>query len=407
MLDQTLTAFTTGEHRALTPAAALSRVQSLLPGIGVTRLANITGLDCIGIPTVAAVRPNAGTLSVSAGKGLTLETAKVSAAMEALELFAAESADIGEVVCSRSELAKHQPVVDVAQLPVSPYSIQLQDRPISWTFGLDLVSEQAVAVPTELVLLRKTRDPVDPFHKTSSGLAAGFARTEAILVGLLELIERDAVACHRRLSRLGGLGLPRVSNESLCDLPLVRRLLNQVEEAGAEVVVYDCTHDSGIPVYLARLFNTFERYTGIYTGSGAHLDPEIAVVRAITEAAQSRTVYIAGSRDDVSGHLFEQHRAHDSPSIVKLLREQPPIVDARGVRSRAAAAFETDIATVLRALEDIGVCICVVVDLTPPLPDSDVSVVRVVVPGLAVQEEHLGSGSARLEQFSRRMTVAA
>ena len=67
-----------GTHRARTPEETLAQVQKLFPVFGITRLANVTGLDVIGIPVVMAVRPNARSLSVSQGKGLTLAAAKVS-----------------------------------------------------------------------------------------------------------------------------------------------------------------------------------------------------------------------------------------------------------------------------------------------------------------------------------------
>src|SRR5713226_6016242 len=79
-----------GSHRAVVPAETVNRLQPLLPAMGITRVANITGLDVIGIPVVMVCRPNSRALAVSQGKGLTLEGARASGIMESAESYHAE-----------------------------------------------------------------------------------------------------------------------------------------------------------------------------------------------------------------------------------------------------------------------------------------------------------------------------
>ena len=50
--------FRNGTHRTIDPAATLARVVPLAPRMGITRIAVLTGLDVLGIPVAAAVRPN-------------------------------------------------------------------------------------------------------------------------------------------------------------------------------------------------------------------------------------------------------------------------------------------------------------------------------------------------------------
>ena len=52
-----------GTHRLVAPEHTIARVRHLMPVMGVTRIANITGLDCIGIPVVVVTRPNSRSLS--------------------------------------------------------------------------------------------------------------------------------------------------------------------------------------------------------------------------------------------------------------------------------------------------------------------------------------------------------
>lgn len=56
-----------------------------MPTFGVSRLARLTGLDKIGIPVWSAISPNARSIVINQGKGVSDSDAKISAAMEAIE----------------------------------------------------------------------------------------------------------------------------------------------------------------------------------------------------------------------------------------------------------------------------------------------------------------------------------
>src|SRR5262249_47992169 len=83
-------AFREGTDRTASPEATLARVAPLMAAMGITRVANLTGLDRLGLPTVAVARPNARSISVSQGKGVTLAAAKASGLMESIEGYHAE-----------------------------------------------------------------------------------------------------------------------------------------------------------------------------------------------------------------------------------------------------------------------------------------------------------------------------
>ena len=78
-------AYVDGTHRSVTPRDTLRRIAPHLGEFGITRVANITGLDRVGIPVYVAVRPNARSLSVSQGKGVDRDAAKASAIGESVE----------------------------------------------------------------------------------------------------------------------------------------------------------------------------------------------------------------------------------------------------------------------------------------------------------------------------------
>src|SRR3546814_13206270 len=74
--------------------------------MGITRAADITGLDRLGIPTWCAVRPGALQTQISNGKGLTHAAAKASALMEAIEHFHAETIAVERVRASHDEMRR-------------------------------------------------------------------------------------------------------------------------------------------------------------------------------------------------------------------------------------------------------------------------------------------------------------
>src|SRR3954453_12248476 len=121
-----------GTHRTVEPAVTLERLRPLLPAIDITRVGVITGLDVIGIPVVMVCRPNGRSLSVSQGKGVDLQAAKVSGIMEAVEAWHAENVLLPLRLATYRELRAVAHVVDVAQLPRPALSRFHPDLTILW-----------------------------------------------------------------------------------------------------------------------------------------------------------------------------------------------------------------------------------------------------------------------------------
>jgi ribosomal protein S12 methylthiotransferase accessory factor len=368
------------------PEETLERIRPLFPTAGITRIADVTGLDRIGIPIVLAMRPNAPTLANSSGKGFTLVAATVSAAMEGIELHFGEQfprrgggAEYGmSVSATHRELAATGLVCDSELLPLSRFSLFSVDQPEQWTIGFDLMTQRPMAAPFDIVSMMPgyQRDHGRlSFQVGSNGLASGNGFLEAVCSGLAEVIERDAVSCTKlrfggRTERGPSVDLAEVTFSS------VRSLVERLQACGLSVLLVDCTVDTEVPCYEAMIFDDLVPDTGSYGGYGAHLDPEVAMVRALTEAVQGRGVYIAGSRDDLMSleHRRMRRSGATHPRQVELN------VTAGVPRSSAGDTFEEDCVTLLDRLARAGLEHAIVVELTPP--DSEVSVVRVFVPGL-------------------------
>lgn len=380
-----------GTHRLISPRETFERVRPLAAKMGITRVANVTGLDTLGLPVVAVYRPNARSIVVSQGKGLDLWAAKASGLMEAIEGFHAEHAELPLRLASARELSQwceqRRPsrVVDVTRLPrVSIHSFH-EDRPLLWCEARTLADDLPLWVPYELVHTNFTLPlPAGSgyFTMSSNGLASGNHRLEAISHGLCEVIERDALALWHAA---GGSASPEGRLElASVDDAACRQVLDRLEAAGMMLGVWDLTSDLGVATFACLMVDRRPNFVGqIYTshGSGTHPSREIALLRALTEAAQTRLTYIAGTRDDADREFFE--RARDPGRVARLTAE----LEAAGPRRRFAEVtshahqdFEAEVRWLVERLAACGIDQVAAVELTRE--EVGVPVVRVIAPGL-------------------------
>src|SRR5512142_1484780 len=200
-LDQPVRkAFQSGTHRLIDPNETVARAQRLFGPLGITRVANVTGLDKLGIPVVMVCRPNARSLAVSQGKGTDYPSACASGIMESIELYHAERIIQPLLLASANELRFRYRLVPIESLPRVSVSVFHSNLPILWIEGTDLNSSEACWVPYELVHMNYTIPlPTGSgcFVMSSNGLASGNHLLEAINHGLCELIERDAMSVFR------------------------------------------------------------------------------------------------------------------------------------------------------------------------------------------------------------------
>jgi ribosomal protein S12 methylthiotransferase accessory factor len=377
--------FRDGTHRLVPPARTLERMRPLMPVMGITRLANLTGLDVLRVPVVMAIRPNARSLAVSSGKGLTLEAAMASGLMEAIELYHAERVR-GPLMLARFEEISHSgAVVDVTRLPRLSVSRYHPGRRILWVEGHDLLGRAPRFVPYELVHADFTLPlPAGSgcFPMSSNGLASGNHVLEAVSHAICEVVERDATSLWRLRPPQHRQGR-RVDLDTVDD-PVCRRLLDLFDEAGLSVGLWDVTSDLQVPVFECLTVDREDqpiRAQYATSGIGCHPSPGVAAARALTEAAQGRMIYIAGSRDDRDREAYEEAR---DPELNRHMREriegEAPRRDFRRIPRREHESFAAEVRWELERLAAVGIEEAVVVDLTRP--EFGVPVVRAVIPGL-------------------------
>lgn len=383
-------AYRKGTHRTITPADTLERARPFLGELGITRIANVTGLDRIGIPVVMVCRPNARSIAVSQGKGLDLAAAKASGLMEAVETYHAEHITAPLLLGSYTELRTTRRLADVDELPSTLESRFHPDLPMLWIEGEDLLENTPIWLPYEVVHANYTLPfPTGSgcFTASTNGLASGNHRLEAIGHGLCEVIERDATTLWRiknkEATRATGLDLDSV------DDPACRDALQRFADAGIDVRVWVTTSDVGIASFYCLIVDERDQSTHTTDGAGCHLAREVALLRALTEAAQVRTTYIAGSREDLpSGEYARSTRRRRRREGRAFMTWHTPARRFREVPSVERETFEEDLDELLRRLRAVGVKQVAMVDLTKK--EFQLPVVRVVIPGLEGPDEHAG-----------------
>ena len=290
-----------GTVRDALPRFTLQRVLPILSTVGITRVANITGLDHVGVPTWMIVRPLARSLTVSQGKGFTHELAKLSGIMESIELYHAEHFTPQGEWAPLSRFTKTDDYIDPALLAVrSDATLDLESE-IYWVQGRDIVSGRPKWIPHELFDADCTKKGTKPvFCQSSNGLSSGNSVEESILHGLCEVVERDQLSFWLETALYTKqIANTLVSSDSV-DNPICLALINKCREAGLDVFIWYATTNIDVPVFTCTVADragcTF--YPIRTTGHGCHPLKGIALSRAITEALQSRLTHIAGTRDD-------------------------------------------------------------------------------------------------------------
>jgi YcaO-like protein with predicted kinase domain len=359
-------------------------VKRWAPIMGITRVANVTGLDSIGIPVVMVCRPNSRSIAVSQGKGIDLDYARASGLMEAAELYHAETITFPLRLATYEELRfRHKVVVD--GLPrISPSRFDPNQR-LLWCESRDVRNDELVLVPYELVHTNFTLPPPGShgcFAASSNGLASGNELIEAISHAICEVVERDATTLWR-------LRNDSRSNENQLDLatvdnPLCRDMLTRFERAGLTALVWDITSDIRLPVFaclIAPERRSVIWHRSVAMGYGCHPARDVALLRALTEAAQVRVTIISGVRDDLTDACYAQLINENLITTVHQRRRAlTPTRRLFDIPNWQTDTFEEDVEIELRCLNEVGIEHVLVVDLTKP--ELGLPVVRVIVPGL-------------------------
>jgi ribosomal protein S12 methylthiotransferase accessory factor len=411
-----------GIERVIPAEETMRRVASIAAAMGVTRLADITGLDRVGIPVYSSVVPDSNDdLSVYNGKGTRRIDAQAGAVMEALERQTALRARPPCIEGTYADLSKNRMVLDPKSINQELSPRYSENSVYSWIEGVEIHSGEPCLVPAKLAgyLWREFPHPSCFLINDTTGIAAGNCREEAICHALCELAERDAwtmaeIGAHQ-LPQRRSLALGLHAKDGPDDLEMFpcldlgpNDLLERFHQAGLFPIVHDITSDLGVPTVFASV--TDEHISGFpmaHSGIGCHPDMQVAVRRALTELAQSRCVDIQAVREDIQSpdapaDSFSLHtrriRAIDRNSwYFGQSRRRRPLAEAV---SYPHSTIEEDLDFLFHRFRGNGLRTIIVVDFTPP--QGCYSVVRVIVPGVELWATDHGRIGPRALAFWKR-----
>ncbi len=277
----------------------LRKILPLCRGAGITRLGDLTGLDRIGLPVVQAVRPAALSEVTSLGRGIAKASAAVGAIMESLERFYAEAIPSQTIVqATANELSIADGLFETLLAP--GHCGNWRARTIPWITGIDIATGLPQPVPLELVHTCYTDPPLASdglFIRTTTGLACHVTARDALLHGLLECIERDAIA--RAFATHGFLDRMRMSSRGLGG-----RVDHIMSAVGGNPIFFGfwlAPSPALVPVVWCQTIETGpgEPILALPTeGYAAGSSIAVAAASAMLEALSARAGAISGARDD-------------------------------------------------------------------------------------------------------------
>jgi oxazoline/thiazoline synthase len=408
-----------GGHRAFTPEQTVQKYQHLVSPITgvVTELVRLTDPANPLVHTYKAghafgsattLRGLRNTLKYkSSGKGKTDIQSRASGLCEAIERYSG--------IFQGDEPRKRATLAEMGDLALHPESLlyfsdkQYANREalnaqgsaaayrwiphrfdasqaIDWTPVWSLTEQKHKYVPTAFCYYGYPLPEEQRFCKAdSNGNAAGNTLEEAILQGFLELVERDSIAMwwYNRIRR------PAV-DLSTFDEPYFADLQQFYQQQNRELWVLDVTADLGIPAFAGfsrRTVGTSER---ISIGFGAHLDPTIAILRALTEVSQVGLELDKVPDDKLDGEskdwmlnvTVENHPwLAPDPSV--------PVKTANDYPKRWSDDIYTDVMNCVKTAQTAGLEVMV---LDQTRPDIGLNVVKVIIPGMRTFWTRFGSG---------------
>lgn len=275
--------------------------------------------------------------------------------------------------------------------------------PIAWTTAVELPAKSVAYAPSSLVYLYFDPNSRDGYFcpATSNGLAAGPTLQSAILSGLYELIERDAFL----INWMNRLPAPRVDYSTATGI--ATRIRSHYARFGVEAAVFDITNDIGVPVMMAMALDHSGNGPSVVIGLGCHLDPAVALKKALMEVCQvrpSETLKFATKPPADRLHKYSDVKTLEDhagfAAIAANLHEFDFLLKNDGhvkldnLPNGSCGDIETDLHRCVALLRAQGSRVAYVDLTTPDVEPYGMYVARAIATGL--QPMHFGHGEERL-----------
>jgi len=361
---------------------------------------NVFRSGSTALPGVRGVKGLRATLTMqNAGKGITPLHAETGALCEALERQCAtfhgdEATVTGSFASLRDEAihpntfmlyddrqfegraqwnASHEPF----QFVCDPFD---ENAVMNWSPVWSLTRQRSRLIPTESLYFGAPRRPgAVMVWSDSNGNAAGASLEDAVLQGLLELVERDSVAIwwYNRIRQ------PGVDLSAFAE-PWIDDLRDAYAQIGREVWALDLTADLGVPVIAAISRRVGEPREEVIFGFGAHRDPRVALRRALTELNQVFTTAMSPGPAGRQKHSYVDAARWWSTATINECTYLVPDPAKPATRPddygyRPCDDLRDDVEILHAELRKAGMELMV---LDQTRPDIGLPVVKVIVPGM-------------------------
>jgi len=392
--------FTKVEHALERLEAAVSPVVGIVKRtVSTTYTTDEASLpNCAG--ELASARPTLGGDAVEYGSGSHPQPARARAAAigEALERYSAvyvprerlrlaTARALGAAAVRPSRFALFHPTqLTDAGFPFTGYD---EDTPTMFVEGTSLDDGSPAYLPAELVYLGRPPDAGPPIgYSTSNGLACGPTFTEAVLRGLLELVERDAVMLAWKCC----LSLPLLDWTDDDDLMAHDRRF--FRPSGVRFNVLDGSAFLDVPVAIAVVHGAAGSGASLAMGAGAAATVGEAWLSAVSEGfgvyrwLRQQTLAAPGAPPP-DPDLIESFNEHLLYYATSEHAELAAFLDGSAERRPTSTIGTLEGATpraqaeaVLRRLARHGLSAYAVDVTSPDVRSLDLTVVRVIVPEL-------------------------
>lgn len=359
-----------------------------------------------------------------AGCGLSRPVAQASAFGEAVERYSAwRCCDSAALRATPAELGvqgialQRFPCYAASQYTTSQFHFRAVNAHslLHWVAGHSWTHRRQTYLPTCLVYQSPCHGLQQCImHTPSTGLACGLTEDVALLGGLCEVLERDAIM----IAWLYGVALPRLLPPR--EDAVLADLYQRIDRCHARATVLDATLDTGLPVRIAMLESPAEAPAECAIGMAAHPDPLLAHRKALVEACHTlhyvhqlkqRRHAILDPAAALTPQSFEDHvfvYGHAWAQVWLACWRQGPWCEERP-GTLAATSPTQQFEHLTRHLATLGLEV-LSVDLTPPdVAGAGFHVVRVVVPGLVpMMGDYLPAlGPSRLQAIAGQLPGTA
>ncbi|WP_079027635.1 TOMM precursor leader peptide-binding protein [Streptomyces rimosus] len=271
-------------------------------------------------------------------------------------------------------------------------------RPIPWVWGRELTKGRDVLVPRRLVYYGGETSDDNFVFDSSNGCASGGTLAEAILFGLLELIERDSFV----LGWYGGATLTEIDVSTVAD-PELRMMLDRAALQGYDVHLFDNRIDLPVPAVTGLAVRRDRGPGTLSFAAAASLDPHAALRGAVSEILTYLPELPRRFRDReeevraMPADYFRVRQLRDHPALFSLPEMLPHVerytspartqpfaeVYADWQRARPRTTdVRADVTLVTDALAAAGHEVIVVEQTSPEQRGLGIHTVATIVPGL-------------------------